>query len=219
MFQPQTSQATPPPTQEAQEAQAPAIREDNPKAQGPRKLSHKHEAILQAVLSNPEAKLKTIAQHFNVSQSWLSCVIHSDAFQARMAECKEEIFHASLLPIKHRVETVAGLALDRLTEGLELNTLSAEETRKTAEMSLRALGFGAKESKPPGPLLAVGVNLTVDSALLAEARSRVGQKVYQLLENSEASEAQEPLEGECVHEENTASSAQTFSSGGNGRVG
>ena len=95
------------------------------------------------MLANPGVSLGQIAAAFNYTQPWLSCIIHSDAFQALLREKQGTIFHHTVIPIREKMLGVASRALDRVADRLETeNDLST--LARTAEGVLDRLGFGSK---------------------------------------------------------------------------
>lgn len=49
-------------------------------------ISHKHEALLNWLVLNPDKSLRECADHFGYTQSWVSSIIHSDIFQVALKE-------------------------------------------------------------------------------------------------------------------------------------
>lgn len=106
-------------------------------------VSVRHEAILQYLMVNPRVPLGIVAQHFGISQGWLSQVIHSDAFAERLRECRDVAFHETVLPLREKMLNVAHQALDQLQEVLPLEK-EAQNLSKIAGDVLDRLGFSAK---------------------------------------------------------------------------
>jgi len=59
-----------------------------------------------------------VAETFGYSAAWLSCIIHSDAFQFKLKERQDLVFHHTVLPLTEKMQAVAHSALDRLIERL-----------------------------------------------------------------------------------------------------
>lgn len=81
-------------------------------------VSNRHEAILNHLIANPTMSLGAVALAFGYTQAWLSCIIHSDAFQCKLKERQDVVFHSTILPITEKMQAVAHIALDRLVERL-----------------------------------------------------------------------------------------------------
>jgi hypothetical protein len=153
---------------------------------GPAKLSHTHEDIARWLLENPTRPLKECAQHFQYSQSWLSCIIHSDAFQAKLRKLQEGADAVTLLDVPARLRGVASAALDGLAEQVE-HALKPSEGNSvvhrdfllsTAELTLKSLGYGGQaKTPPPAPGMVFQQNNTfvtpVPPDVLARAREKL----------------------------------------------
>jgi len=141
---------------------------------GIQKVSHKHEEIMNFMLANPTHKLGDIARHFGMTQAWLSCVIHSEAFQARLAEKQEAIFSGTVLPLKEKLEGVAHQLLDKLEE--RIPTMADKELVNLTDNTLNRLGFGTKpQGTTPGAPAEFSLTLTLRTEL-EQARSLIGAR-------------------------------------------
>ena len=90
------------------------------------------------------ASTRAIALHFGYSRPWVSRIFNSDAFQARLAERKKDLVDPTLLlSIDERLGALASRSLDILQDKLEL--LPAAQVKDIAEMSVKALGYGARQ--------------------------------------------------------------------------
>lgn len=105
---------------------------------GPQKVSHRHEAILQWILTNPEKRLKDCAQEFGLTQAWLSCIVHSDAFQEKLKERQDECFSSVVVGLRERLAGVAQAAVERLGEKVE-QSQDPNFLLKAADMTLKNL--------------------------------------------------------------------------------
>jgi hypothetical protein len=138
------------------------------------KLTPRHENIIAFLVANPTMRKQDVARAFGVTPAWLSTVIHSDAFQAKLAERQAQFFSAATQTIREKLETVAHLSLDKLIEHAEFE-IETKEIRANAEMALERLGYGAQG--PRGiPFFQQNTQnnfLVADSATLAAARERI----------------------------------------------
>lgn len=143
---------------------------------GIQKVSIKHEEIMNFMLANPTRKLQDVARHFGITPAWLSCVIHSEAFQARLAERKDAIFNETVLPLKEKMTVVAHQVLDTLVE--RVPTMSDKDLNNLADQTLEKLGFGSKGFQGAAPSGTPGtVNVTFNlRSELEEARSLIGAR-------------------------------------------
>lgn len=141
-----------------------------------RRVSIKHDAIMDYLLTNPGAPLSEVAGHFGLTQAWLSTVIHSDAFQAVLKEKREMVFQGTVMPLREKIVGVAHLGVEKLGEALEnASAVSDKEfIADTTDSILKNLGFSPK-SAPPSLQQNVQNNnfFTVDKETLADARKKM----------------------------------------------
>lgn len=136
----------PPDASFEQQVQALQDSEANTKAPAPRtqllNVSHVHDAIMNWMIANPERSLRECAQAFGYTQSWLSTMIHSNLFQARLKEKQEQVFSGIAVSINEKLAAGADIGVTKLVEKLE----TSEDPRfikETTQMMLEKLGFGA----------------------------------------------------------------------------
>lgn len=146
---------------------------------GVQKISVKHEEIMNHLMLNPTHQLGDVARHFGLTQAWLSCIIHSEAFQARLAEKKEAVFNGTVLPIKEKLAVLAHKALDQLET--QMPVMKPETVAAIADSTLDRLGYGSKVvPQPPGaPAGGGSVTINIGGNLrdeLIEARRLIGAR-------------------------------------------
>lgn len=141
---------------------------------GPKKMSIKHDTIMDFMLVNPTAKLSEIAAQFDVTQAWLSCIIHSDAFRIRLAKKQEDLFNGTVMPLREKVVGIAHLAVDRLGEKVEKSE-DANFLHETTDMLLHRLGWAPQRvASPPAGTVNLQQNFyQADPQALAHARARM----------------------------------------------
>ena len=83
------------------------------------RLSHCHEAVMNWMLLNPDRSLRECADHFGYTQSWLSTLIHSDIFQAKLAERQEGIRARIADSIPRKLRMAADIGVEKLATHLE----------------------------------------------------------------------------------------------------
>lgn len=136
------------------------------------KLSHRHEAIMNFMLENPEVSKGDIAAHFGVTPAWLSVVINSDAFQHELRQRQDAIFGDTRLSIRDKMTGLADRAAERLLE--EVDNMSIRDLQSSADLALKAIGLGARRESF-GSVHVTQINMgSVSPEQLAEARSRIG---------------------------------------------
>lgn len=140
-----------------------------------RKVSIKHDAILDFLLVNPEMKLGLVAAHFDVSQAWLSVIIHSDAFQARLKEKGSDMFGATIVPLREKLLGVAHVGVDKLGEAMENASASSDKQfiADTTDSILKNLGYSPKSAAPIQTGNTQNNFFVVDKEALAGAREKM----------------------------------------------
>lgn len=140
------------------------------------KVSIKHDAILDYLLIHPAEKLGDVAMYFKVSQAWLSVIIHSDAFQVKLAEKSGECFSTTIVPLREQLMGVAQVGVEKLGEALEnaSSTSDKQFIADTTDSILKNLGYSPKSSAPaPGGSSTTNNIFVVDKAALAAAREKM----------------------------------------------
>ena len=87
----------------------------------------------------------TPIQQFGYTQGWLSRVMNSDAFQARLAARKTEVVDPQLvLSIDEKLRALASKSLDVVLDKLAV-TQNPDTALKALEVTSKALGYGARQ--------------------------------------------------------------------------
>jgi len=133
-------------------------------------ISNKHMAIIEHMCANPMEKLGDVARAFGVGRAWLSRLIHSDLFQAKLAERQDECFIECAMPLRSKIHNLAHETIDKLTEKVEAGA-NVSELQTIAELALDATGYGAKKKEETSPTVVVNI----DSESLASARNKIGR--------------------------------------------
>lgn len=129
-----------------------------PKAPVPiRRISYTHDAMIDAIIANPSIAQRDLARLFGYTESWISQVINSDAFQAKLHARKVEIVTPALLEsVEKQYEGILGRALELTREKLDRPEVPDNFVLRTLEISSRALGYGGdKGGDRPDPSKAV----------------------------------------------------------------
>lgn len=132
------------------------------------KVGYSHDAMIDVMIAQPHLTQGQLASMFGYSQGWVSQIINSDAFRARLAERKEILVDPLILQsLDERLRGVAQRSLDRVLEALD--TAKPEFALRAAQFSTEALGYGARpKAGEGGPQVAVVVNVP-GQAVSAEA--------------------------------------------------
>ena len=136
-------------------------------------LSHKHEGLLQYLLSNPLVGNEEVARIFDMTACWVSTVKNSDCFRMRIAEL-HDVQHAEVVvPIRAKLMGVADVAVEKLGEAVEHSTDPAF-ILKAADTALHRLGFAPQRGPEPSTIATQIENVyVVDPATLAKAREKI----------------------------------------------
>lgn len=143
-----------------------------------KRLSMRHEAIIDYIVANPTARMADIAIYFKVSRSWLSIVVNSDAFKQKLAERQDLLFQHTVVPLQEKIAGLAHVGLDKLGDVLE-NTQDPALIKSTTEGLLDRLGYSAKavnaalNASPSNTQ--INNYYSVDSNVLAQARENFGK--------------------------------------------
>lgn len=110
------------------------------------RVNYTHDAMIDIIIAKPEVSGNELARHFGYSVGWVSRVICSDAFQARLAERRTEIVNPGLLAtFEERLKGLAMQSLDILVEKLDV-TKDAGIAMKALELTTKSLGYGARQT-------------------------------------------------------------------------
>lgn len=141
------------------------------------KISYTHEAFINWLLENPERPLRDAAAYFGYTQAWLSTILHSAVFQAKLSERQDAVFASVAQDIPSKLRAAADIGLEKLTLKLE-NTEDGEFILDATDKLLHRMGYAPSASRNPVTPAHVTNNtqinmFQVDAAQLAEARQRI----------------------------------------------
>lgn len=139
------------------------------------RLGPKHRALAQYIVAHPTARRRQIAEAFGVSESWVSYVTNSDAFQNYLRQMDAEIESDVIIPLRAKLVEVADKAIDRLAEKVPV-VQDPRTLLEIADKTLHRLGYAP--SRGPEPVAAATVKATTnvfvaDANLLAAAREKM----------------------------------------------
>lgn len=147
-----------------------------------KKLSHRHHAIMDFMLANPQLPMHAIAEHFGVTQAWLSTVRHSDLFKARLAERRQLMDQDQAHRIGSKLQTLAEKGIDALCDIVDDEEQTADAKLNATKTALEAIGFlgkgaqqasGAQSQQP-----AVQVTINNDAFQQARETAMGGHKAH-----------------------------------------
>jgi phosphate starvation-inducible protein PhoH len=135
-----------------------------------RDLSYRHEAILDWLILNPNKSQGDCARELGYTEAWLSVVINSDLFQARLRMLQQEKREHGIFTIAEKLAGLADMAIERTIKHVEVSVDPAF-VLSAAEVALKRLGYGAKA---PVPTVPTTVNNTMIVATQDGLREAVG---------------------------------------------
>ena len=109
------------------------------------RVKYTHDALIDMIIANPAVSQGELAKAFGYTQGWLSRVMNSDAFQARLAARKMEVVDPQLvLSIDEKLRALASKSLDVVLDKLSV-TQNPDTALKALEVTSKALGYGARQ--------------------------------------------------------------------------
>jgi len=105
------------------------------------KLSHRHDAIIDWLITNPDKSQGDCAAFFGYSQPWLSQIIHSDAFQMVYRQRCEEKGMIATHTIVAKMAGIAALALDSIEKRIVNGQATERLLTDSTKMALQGLGY------------------------------------------------------------------------------
>ena len=156
-------------------------------ARGVAKVRYTHDAMIDQILANPCISQNQLAIHFGYTAGWVSQIISSDAFQARLAERSKEIVDPLLqVSVKAQFEGLINRSLEILRAKLDRppDQIPDNLALRSADLAAKALGYGAR-------IEATQVNINMGDHL-----DTLGNNLTKLLARKRAEAAGDPIEVE-----------------------
>lgn len=150
------------------------------------RVNYTHDGMINLILANRGISQNEIARHFGYSASWVSQVMTSDMFQARLLERAGEIEDPTLrASVEDGLKGMLARSMEIIKEKLKAEPAAIPDNLalRTLELSTRALGYGAREQT-------VAVQVNIDQHL-----EELGGRLTGLLQRKKA-ETQPPVEVE-----------------------
>ncbi len=137
---------------------------------GIRKVRYSHDAMIDLIVAEPSIKQNDLAAIFDRSPAWISQIINSDAFQARLEERRTELVDPVLqASIKERLNAVASVSLEKILDKLTSAVPKDDDFLiKTATLATKALGYGARDGGGATANVAVVVQVPPKAASVTE---------------------------------------------------
>jgi hypothetical protein len=107
-----------------------------------KKLRYTHDAMIDTLIEHPEIKQYELAEMFDVTKEWISMLMCSDAFQARLAVRKADVIDPIVAAsFKQRMEVLARRSVEVLMEKME-DSIECAPNVALGALSIAAKGFG-----------------------------------------------------------------------------
>lgn len=109
------------------------------------KLSYNHEALIDQIITNPWISQNELADLFGLSASWISTVMSSDLFQARLAERRDQLVDPELrTSVKAQFEGLLSRSMEVLRHKLSKHPddIPDQLALQTAKVMSQSLGHG-----------------------------------------------------------------------------
>lgn len=116
------------------------------------RINYSHDGMINLILANPGISQNQVAAMLGYSASWVSTVMVSDAFQARLAERSAEIIDPMLrISVKEQFEGMVNRSLEILRHKLSQppELVPDQLALRALEISSKAAGYGAKVEPTP----------------------------------------------------------------------
>lgn len=126
------------------------------------RVHYNHDAMIDLLIANPAISQNALAAHFGYTVPWVSRVLNSDAFLARLAERKKDLVDPSvLMTMEEKLKALADKSLEVVMDKL-CAVPNPDTALRALELSTKALGYGARQQ-----------NLTVQNSFVVAMPSKV----------------------------------------------
>lgn len=116
------------------------------------RVSYTHDGMIDLIIARPGISQGEIAAHFGYTPSWVSIIVNSDAFQARLAERKGELVDPLLtVSVEEKMRAVVSRSLEVLAEKLAAPTCQISDTLALRAMEVGSKAMGMGQPVPPPP--------------------------------------------------------------------
>lgn len=105
-----------------------------------KELSHTHLSFMDWILENPEKGLKEMSAYYGYTMSWLSRVINSDIFQAKLAERRKDIELRICDDIPTRLRGLGQAVIEKMEEQLQ-NSQDPRFIRESFDSIMHRIGY------------------------------------------------------------------------------
>lgn len=165
-------ETTPPPP-------SPPATSEQPWTRGPKKVSYTHDAMIDMLIMNPMISGGELAAYFGYTRTWVSQVINSAGFKARLEARKSELVDPMIIQnLDEKVLAAAQRSLDVVMEKLD-SAPTPDFALKVAQTMLQAQGYGARDRGNGGPQVALIVNVPPKAESVSAWSAKYGNQVIE----------------------------------------
>lgn len=141
------------------------------------RVSYSHDALIDMMITNPMLSQRQLAEAFGYTQPWVSRIMNSDAFLARLALRKEDLVDPVLAAsIDEKLRNLASISLDIVMDKLNTSR-NPDLAMKAMEVATKAMGYGAKQQSGVTIQQSFVVALPEKSATEADWAAKYGKTV------------------------------------------
>lgn len=153
---------------------------------GIEKVQYTHDSMIDHLIANPTISQQDLAAIYGYTPNWVSQVISSDAFQARMHERREQIVDPTIrLTMKERFDSIIRRSMEILEEKLNKtpDKVSDQLVLQAMGLATRAAGYGARVDVAPPAQVNVNVYLEEHAGNLTRLLRREKNAALAPIEN------------------------------------
>lgn len=148
------------------------------------KIRYSHDAMIDMLVENPWIHQNHLAAHFGYSPSWISTVMATDMFKAKMAERREELIDPALkASLEERFRGVIETSLRVLHEKLHQPVVPDNLVLRAVELGAKALGLGGHAAPPPAVNANDALNNLASRLLALQSQTRERMPYVEVIEN------------------------------------
>lgn len=151
-------------------------------------VRYTHDDMIDTIIANPVISQNELAARYGYTASWVSQIVTSDAFQARLHERKDQLTDPTIrATIKQRFEALIARSISILEEKLNkpADAVSDQLVLQTLGLTSRAAGYGARVEAPPAAPVNINLYLEQHAGNLTRLLHKEKAKVLDLQPDSE----------------------------------
>ena len=137
------------------------------------KVRYSHDAMIDLIIGNPWIHQNQLAAHFGYSPAWISVVMATDMFKAKLAQRREEVIDPELkATLEERFRAVVTKSLQVLQQKLEAPSVPDNLVLRAVELGAKALGMGGNAPPAPPSYAPDHLNSLASRLLALQSRTR-----------------------------------------------